>query len=98
MTTARKPAPTTKGQSRAVRPYSGALPNAAARPVISAEEAFALLGIHRSTGYKSIRDSSFPLPTFKVGNKIRIPTAAVLRLLHLTVPTEDDELQDEVGA
>jgi predicted DNA-binding transcriptional regulator AlpA len=49
--------------------------------VLTAEEAFAELGIDRSTGYKSIRDGTFPVPIIRVGRIIRVPTAALRRLL-----------------
>lgn len=57
------------------------LPDPAIRPTITAEEAFAELGIDRSTGYKSIRDGTFPVPIIRIGRNIRIPTAALRRLL-----------------
>jgi predicted DNA-binding transcriptional regulator AlpA len=57
------------------------LPDPATRPVLTAEEAFAELGIDRSTGYKSIRDGTFPVPIIRVGRIIRVPTAALRRLL-----------------
>jgi predicted DNA-binding transcriptional regulator AlpA len=59
------------------------LPDPHERPVISAEEAFAALGIDRSTGYKAIRDQTFPVPVIRVGRIIRIPTLALRRLLLL---------------
>jgi excisionase family DNA binding protein len=57
------------------------IPDPAERPVLSAEEAFAELGIDRTTGYRAIRDGSFPLEVIRVGRLIRIPTTALLRLL-----------------
>jgi predicted DNA-binding transcriptional regulator AlpA len=59
----------------------GMLPDPAKRPVMTAEEAFAELGIDRGTGYKAIRDGTFPVPIIRVGRIIRVPTAAVRRLL-----------------
>jgi predicted DNA-binding transcriptional regulator AlpA len=59
------------------------LPDPATRPVVSAEEAFAELGIDRSTGYRAIRDGTFPLPVIHVGRVIRVPTAALRRLLEI---------------
>jgi predicted DNA-binding transcriptional regulator AlpA len=52
------------------------------QPVVSAEEAFAMLRIDRSTGYKAIRDGTFPLPVVRIGRVIRIPTAALVKLLN----------------
>ena len=59
------------------------IPDWRERPVISAEEAFAELGIDRSTGYKAIRDGTFPLPIVRIGRRIKIPTIALRRLLLL---------------
>jgi predicted DNA-binding transcriptional regulator AlpA len=58
------------------------------QPVMSAEEAFAQLGIDRTTGYRAIRQGTFPLPVIRIGRVIRVPTNALRRLLQL------DELQD----
>lgn len=52
-------------------------------PVLTARQAFALLDIDRSTGYKAIRDGRFPVPVIRVGRVIRIPTASVVRLLEM---------------
>jgi predicted DNA-binding transcriptional regulator AlpA len=59
------------------------LPDPSDRPVISAEEAFKELGIDRATGYRSIRDGTFPLEVIRVGRVIRVPTSALRRLLQL---------------
>jgi hypothetical protein len=53
------------------------------RPVISADEAFGILGIDRGTGYKAIREGTFPVPVLHIGKLIRVPTVALLRLLML---------------
>lgn len=58
-----------------------ALPDPDARPFLSAEEAFAVFGIDRKTGYRAIKDGSFPVAVIRVGRLIRVPTAAVARLL-----------------
>jgi predicted DNA-binding transcriptional regulator AlpA len=65
------------------------LPDPADRPVISAEEAFRELGIDRTTGYRSIRDGTFPVDIVRVGRNIRIPTIALRRLLQLDVAEPD---------
>jgi excisionase family DNA binding protein len=72
---------------RALRP-APLIPDPSVRPVMSADEVFAELGIERSTGYKAIRDGTFPLPVLRVGRIIRIPTAAVRRLLELDASDE----------
>lgn len=62
-------------------------------PVFSADEAFALLGIDRTTGYRAIKDGTFPVTTIKVGRLIRVPVAPLRALLHV----EPDDVADEVG-
>ncbi|MFP5326525.1 MAG: helix-turn-helix domain-containing protein [Acidimicrobiia bacterium] len=57
------------------------VPDPTTQPCLSAEEAFAILGIERKTGYRAIKDGSFPVPVIRVGRLIRIPTAALSRLL-----------------
>ena len=57
------------------------VPDPAERPCISADEAFAELGIDRTTGYRAIKEGTFPTPVIRVGRLIRIPTAALRRLL-----------------
>lgn len=51
------------------------------RAVLTAEEAFSLLGIDRTTGYKAIRSGTFPVPVVRIGRLIRIPTAPLMSLL-----------------
>ena len=53
------------------------------RPVISADEAFGILGIDRGTGYRAIREGTFPVPVLHIGKLIRVPTVGLLRLLML---------------
>jgi predicted site-specific integrase-resolvase len=57
--------------------------------VCSADQAFRCLGIDRTTGYRAIKTGSFPLPVIRVGRTIRIPTAALRRLLTGEAPDED---------
>lgn len=49
--------------------------------VLTAEEAFSLLGIDRTTGYKAIRSGTFPVPVVRIGRLIRIPTSPLMSLL-----------------
>ncbi len=81
------PQPTSVGASRlqALRLSLGE------RPVITADEAFLLLHIDRSTGYKAIKEGTFPVPVLRVGRLIRIPTVALARLLE-----PPDDLEEEV--
>jgi len=69
-----------------------------AQTVISAEESFRLLGIDRSTGYKAIRDGTFPAPVLRIGRVIRIPTAALSRLLDpFEHPPDPEEVVSDAG-
>ncbi len=78
-TTSQTPQPSTVGASR-LRALRLSLNE---RPVITADEAFSLLHIDRSTGYKAIKEGTFPVPVLRVGRLIRIPTAPLTRLLEL---------------
>jgi excisionase family DNA binding protein len=65
--------------------------NPTSKPLLSVEEAAVLLGETRSTLYRAIKAGPFPLPIFKIGQRLRIPRRSVERLLAglpLT-PTED---------
>lgn len=66
-----------------------ALPDPGTRPCVSADEAFAELGIERNTGYRAIRAGTFPLPVIRVGRVIRVPTAALRQLLLIDPPRSD---------
>ena len=48
---------------------------------VSAEEAFRLLGIDRTTGYRAIKDHTFPLPVIRVGRLLKVPSIALQHLL-----------------
>lgn len=68
------------------------VPDPQQRPTISPEETFRMLGINRSTGYKAIQDGTFPVTVLRVGRLIRIPTAALARLLQAeTLPPTGSE-------
>ena len=68
------------------------IPDPATRACITADEAFAELGIDRTTGYRAIKEGTFPVPV------IRVPTAALRRLLDadddLENPTVTDHYDD----
>ncbi len=49
--------------------------------VVTAEQAFAALGLHRDVGYRMMRSGRFPLPVIRIGRAIRIPRAALEELL-----------------
>jgi excisionase family DNA binding protein len=48
-------------------------------PTVSVEEAAVLLGVSRSAAYRAARAGQ--LKTFRLGRKLRVPTAPLLRLL-----------------
>ena len=48
---------------------------------LSVPEAGKALGISRQTAYELARKDEFPLPVLKVGKKLRVPKAALARLL-----------------
>nr|WP_184689281.1 DNA-binding protein [Micromonospora echinospora] len=55
--------------------------------------AAAILGISRSAAYKLAARDAFPVPLFRAGAYYRVPTAPILRKLHLEsppVPTSGD--------
>ncbi|MBQ0906956.1 DNA-binding protein [Micromonospora sp. U21] len=61
--------------------------------------AAAILGISRSAAYKLAARDAFPVPLFRAGAYYRVPTAPILRKLHLEsppVPTADGT--DRAGA
>jgi excisionase family DNA binding protein len=49
------------------------------RPLISVEEAAALLGIGRSAGYRAA--ASGDLPTLRWGRRVYVPTARLLNMI-----------------
>lgn len=65
------------------------IPDPTTRSCVTADEAFAELGIDRTTGYRAIQEGTFPVPVIRVGRLIRVPTAPLRRLL--------DPLLDDVG-
>lgn len=62
-------------------PQPTVIPDPDVRPCVSADEAFAELGIDRTTGYRAIREGKFPVPIIRVGRLIKVPTAPLRRLL-----------------
>ena len=57
------------------------IPDPTTRACLTADEAFAELGIDRTTGYRAIKEGTFPVPVIRVGRLIRVPTAALRQLL-----------------
>jgi len=50
-------------------------------PVLTPPEAFSLLGIGRSLGYRLLREGRFPVQPLRLGHCLRIPTQPLLRAL-----------------
>ena len=67
------------------------IPDPTTRSCVTADEAFAELGIDRTTGYRAIQEGTFPVPVIRVGRLIRVPTAPLRRLLD---PLAGDNLYD----
>lgn len=64
--------------------------------VVDLVTAAAVLGIGRTTAYELVRTSCWPTPVLRLGNRIRIPTAALRELLSLS--TADSDVQTRVAA
>ena len=56
-----------------------AVPDPADRPTITVDEAAAALGIGRATAYEAVRRGE--IPSIRLGRRIVVPTAAIVRLL-----------------
>jgi excisionase family DNA binding protein len=50
-------------------------------PTVDVPAAAELLGIHPDSLYSAIRDGESPVQVIKVGRRLRIPTAPLLKLL-----------------
>lgn len=50
-------------------------------PLVGITELADILGMHRSTLYRSIDAGSFPLPVVRIGARITVPRAAVEKLI-----------------
>ncbi|WP_423782929.1 excisionase family DNA-binding protein [Ferrimicrobium acidiphilum] len=51
------------------------------KSLLSVDEAAILLETTRSTAYRALSKGTFPLPVIRLGGRLRIPRAAVDRLL-----------------
>ena len=59
----------------------GASPSLGGKKLLSVEDAAMLLDTSRATLYRAIKRGELPLPLFTIGRRLRIPRAAVERLL-----------------
>lgn len=57
------------------------IPDPRLQPTLTIEEAASVLGIGRSAAYSAARRGE--IPSLRLGRTIRVPTAALLELLHL---------------
>jgi excisionase family DNA binding protein len=65
------------------------LPDPDVTPTLLVPEAAALLDVGRTTAYAAIREGTWPTQVIRVGSTIRIPTAAILRLLEVDEENSD---------
>lgn len=61
------------------------------KPLVSVEEAAALLGETRSTLYRAIKQGRFPIPVHRIGARIRIPRRSIERFLEGEFPAVAQE-------
>jgi excisionase family DNA binding protein len=64
--------------------------------VVDLVTAAAVLGVGRTTAYEMVRTGCWPTPVLRLGNRIRVPTAALRELLSLS--TENTVVQVPVAA
>ncbi len=53
----------------------------------------AALGIGRTTAYEMVRTNRWPTPVLRLGNRIRVPTAALRDLARLSTGTAEARAQ-----
>ena len=58
--------------------------------VTNVATAGAIFGLHRSVAYDLAKSGTFPVPVLRIGNRYRVPVAAILTALHLPVEPADD--------
>jgi len=64
--------------------------------VVDLLTAATVLGIGRTTAYELVRTGHWPTPVLRLGNRIRVPTAALRELL--TLSTDGPDMQTRVAA
>jgi excisionase family DNA binding protein len=57
--------------------------------VVDLVTAAGVLGIGRTTAYEMVRTGRWPTPVLRLGNRIRVPTAALRELLSLSTDSPD---------
>ncbi|WP_242585180.1 DNA-binding protein [Streptomyces sp. MST-110588] len=80
---------TTKNASVATGPGAGAMTLEellALPPTVNVTTAARALGIGVHKAYKLIKEGSFPVQTLTMGSTVKVPTAALWRVLEVTPP------------
>lgn len=72
----------------------GPVPDPADRPVVLVEEAAAWLDLSRSAAYAAVQRGE--IPVIRLGRLLKVPTAALRRMLLLDPPLAEDELLESV--
>ena len=62
-------------------------------PVLDLLEAARLLRIGRTSAYALAKCEQFPVPVLRAGKLYRVPTAGLLELLGLSVPTPPERVE-----
>jgi excisionase family DNA binding protein len=65
--------------------------------VVDLVTAAGVLGIARTTAYEMVRTGRWPTPVLRLGNRIRVPTAALRELLSLSTDTAEPQTQVVTG-
>jgi excisionase family DNA binding protein len=65
--------------------------------VVDLVTAAAVLQIGRTTAYEMVRNGRWPTPIFRLGNRIRVPTAPLLELLGLSTGASTEPRQAAGG-
>jgi len=60
-----------------------ALPNPETEPTVSVERAGEVIGISRGSAYEGVRRGE--IPSIRIGHRVLIPTAALLRLVGIRI-------------
>lgn len=63
------------------------------KTLLTVDEAAILLGITRSTAYRAIHANSFPVPVIRLGGRLRISRAALMRLLYDEIPQRSEKVE-----
>lgn len=62
------------------------LPNPGVEPTVSVERAAKILGVSRGLAYQAVHGGQ--LPALRIGRRLRVPTAPLLRLIGSDLPSQ----------